>query len=456
MVPALFPECAMSFPNPPAKLVPFNSGPVAPHDIGRQFDEHTRSISNVVSFLRGIVRDDGRLRNGAIGAEQLAPGLPEDLAKRAVAGVETLLSDVRHSADEAAAAVSEAWRIREQLENLHVRIAQSVDAMQLASAEARQHLTLLQRDLEEARSPRADTSGTALPTGVLGPNVGGPFGTDPQGASATAQDYSQVAIEWAEHMPDTIPPNILAINAITGQHWSSRWWASRAAGMFGGYLVWWYLGAYHHADAPTHTPTGDPLQPGMLYYDIDLQQMMVWNGTTWQSLGAPVAGISASLYYLTTAGQSVYPLGTADKFGTTATLQIGQGVNVYLNGVRLTPLDDYSVSQPTSTITLTAGAPAGLILAIDTLILPAQLAHSTALVKALKPLVPVPDGATTTFTLASADGATLSINNDAQAWISVDGVPQQPTTAYTIVGNQISFTTAPSADAYIFGVWFSQ
>jgi hypothetical protein len=38
-----------------------------------------------------------------------------------------------------------------------------------------------------------------------------------------------VSIEWAEHMPDTIPPSVLAINAITGAHWSSRWWANRAA-----------------------------------------------------------------------------------------------------------------------------------------------------------------------------------------------------------------------------------
>ena len=41
-----------------------------------------------------------------------------------------------------------------------------------------------------------------------------------RGCSVSA-DYAQVAIEWAEHMPDTIPPNILAINAITGEHWSS-------------------------------------------------------------------------------------------------------------------------------------------------------------------------------------------------------------------------------------------
>jgi hypothetical protein len=41
-------------------------------------------------------------------------------------------------------------------------------------------------------------------------------------------------MNWAEHMPDVIPPNILATNAITGAHWSARWWANRAAQIVGG------------------------------------------------------------------------------------------------------------------------------------------------------------------------------------------------------------------------------
>ena len=67
---------------------------------------------------------------------------------------------------------------------------------------------------------------------VLGPNTGGFYAGDQEGSAATAADYAQVSIEWAEHMPDTIPPNTLAINAISGDHWSSRWWANRAALLF--------------------------------------------------------------------------------------------------------------------------------------------------------------------------------------------------------------------------------
>jgi hypothetical protein len=391
-----------------------------------QFRQHADAINQIIA-----------------GLEQIAKPEPIDLdaiVKRVLARLEPALERSLNAARDVAA-----------LSQAAEQFARDAAAEAMRASEQARHAETIVKDM-----PVVEPLSTPLPAfPQLGPNTGGPYAADVEGADATAADYAQVTIAWAEHMPDTIPPNILAINAISGDHWSSRWWANRAASMFGGYLVWWYLGAYHHADAPTHTPTGDPLQPGMLYYDIDLEQMMVWNGTTWQSLGAPQAAIAASLYYLTTAGQTVFPLSTADKFGRTAALQIGQGVNVCLNGVRLTPVDDYTVSQPASTITLTAASPAGLILAVDTLILPAQLAHGVALVKSLKPLTPAPDGTRVTFTLQSADGATLSIANDAQVWISVDGVPQEPTGAYTVVGDQITFTTAPAADAYVFGVWFS-
>lgn len=72
---------------------------------------------------------------------------------------------------------------------------------------------------------------------VLGPNAGGPYAmytADSLGGTAVAADYAQVSIDWAEHMPDTIPPNTLAVMGITGNHWSSRWWASHAAAIVAG------------------------------------------------------------------------------------------------------------------------------------------------------------------------------------------------------------------------------
>jgi hypothetical protein len=58
-----------------------------------------------------------------------------------------------------------------------------------------------------------------------------PVGEPPPdtGGAAAAFDYAEVSQAWAEHMPDTIPPNILAVMGVTGDHWSARWWANQAA-----------------------------------------------------------------------------------------------------------------------------------------------------------------------------------------------------------------------------------
>jgi hypothetical protein len=55
-------------------------------------------------------------------------------------------------------------------------------------------------------------------------------------ATAVAKDYAVLSRAWAEHLPDTIPPNILASNDITGEHWSSRWWAHHAGQIVQGIL----------------------------------------------------------------------------------------------------------------------------------------------------------------------------------------------------------------------------
>jgi hypothetical protein len=74
--------------------------------------------------------------------------------------------------------------------------------------------------------PSVSAASTAA-VGVLGGNETHSIpGADP---NALAMDWAEVSAEWAEHMPDTIPGNILAVMGVTGDHWSSRWWANRAA-----------------------------------------------------------------------------------------------------------------------------------------------------------------------------------------------------------------------------------
>jgi hypothetical protein len=124
-----------------------------------------------------------------------------------------------------------------------------------------------------------------------------PPGTDPpppSGDTALASDYAAVAQAWAEHMPDTIPPNILAEMAITGEHWSARWWAKQAQQ---------YRGA-----TVSESALPDP-QPGQLWFDSVSCQLFVWyvdpTSAQWVITNA---GASPSLSWGTTSfGAQFFP-----------------------------------------------------------------------------------------------------------------------------------------------------
>ena len=114
-----------------------------------------------------------------------------------------------------------------------------IDAQFLAHADAIQALQITVQALRDAlareqalKTPKNQN----LPTPTLYVNAGGFYAGDDAGATATSADYAQVSIDWAEHLPGPIPNQTLAINAITGDHWSSRWWANRAAQLLAAFV----------------------------------------------------------------------------------------------------------------------------------------------------------------------------------------------------------------------------
>jgi hypothetical protein len=362
----------LTIPAPPNKIVPFGGPTIQPYDIGRQFDEHTRAIANVIDFLRTTFRDDGKLRELATLEAQLKP--------------------------------------------------------------------------KSAAPP--------LATGILGPNMGGPFGVDAQGASATAQDWSQVSIEWAEHMPDTIPPNILAMTAMTGQHWSSRWWATRAAGALG-MLAWWYMGAWPDPGPPSTPLTADglPIPVGAMYWNTTHNVLMVWSGSAWVStLPGSSKTITQSLYYHATANQTIFPLTVNDAYGHNFTYDptITEGTQVIIAGDRVEPTA-YSIYVPTSTVTLTTPVSAGTLVVFDILTPPSEFAAGICLVNPI-----TPNGTATTFSgLTIVSGGTpVNATRSEDLLVSVDGVIQEPVIDYSAFGDAITFTTPPAADSFIFIVFY--
>jgi len=145
------------------------------------------------------------------------------------------------------------------------RLDGEVDRIDRTLAEILDYLATL-----KLPAPSVSAASTA-PAGVLGPSsdTHGVPGADP---NALAMDWAEVSATWAEHMPDTIPPNILAVMGITGDHWSSRWWANRAAqiveGLPGG------------PGGPARVVVADhpnsPASPGDLWWDTVSGQLFVY------------------------------------------------------------------------------------------------------------------------------------------------------------------------------------
>lgn len=382
---------------------------------------------------------------------------PVDIAAPARAFLtraETAADELKRASSDAAAVVDqakfelariwqEATRARDAADRAEARIAAAVETARAAPI---------------AAAALAAPNGATMPVGVLGPNAGGFFASDDAGATATSADYAQVAIEWAEHLPDTIPPNILAINAISGEHWSSRWWAMRAGNAFG-MLAWWYMGAWPGPPPTTPlTPTGDPIPPGGMYFDTDLGYMLVWNGSGWVPLAqGPAKATTSSLYYLATAGQTVFPLSTADRFGHTFAFSqtATEGLHGLVNGVRLEPTVDFTVDTVASSVTFARSLVANALVTFDVLTPTSQLTPSgTVNTVLLSPIVP--DGVKTVFpglTVAS-NGHAVNVAKNEELLVSVDGVQQQPGAAYNASAAQITFVEAPAANANIFIVWF--
>jgi hypothetical protein len=66
-----------------------------------------------------------------------------------------------------------------------------------------------------------------------------------------------------------------------------------------------------------------------------------------------------------------------------------------------------------------------------------------------------PDGVATTFPLTAVGGRPVTLIGANTLFVSLDGVWQDSATQYTVVGNQITFAQAPSADSVVFMLWFA-
>jgi hypothetical protein len=135
-------------------------------------------------------------------------------------------------------------------------------------------------------------------------------------------------------------------------------------------------------------------------------------------------------------GDGTVVINTAPRFFVSATPPVGANVLDRWYNTTTHIVSDYITNGVTASWATTGGASVGSVA-----------------VKQMQPIVP--DGTTQTFTLTASDLSVVNVTDPNQLFVSLDGVWQQPVIMFTAGGTTITFATAPTADAYIFMLWFA-
>ena len=213
---------------------------------------------------------DGTLKAGSVGQSQMVSGLFDDIAQDIIDEVQPLVDQAQGYAASAAGSSTTAQAA-----------ATAADRSNTAAAGAASTATAAANTATAAQSTAQGYATTAQTAATNAHNSD----NDAEGSAALAQDYADVTQAWAEHMPDTIPPNILAVMGVSGDHWSSRWWANQAARYAG------LSSTVVTADTPPPAPL-----PGQLWFDTVNAQLYVWyqdpNSAHWVIATANAGGLS--------------------------------------------------------------------------------------------------------------------------------------------------------------------
>jgi hypothetical protein len=418
--------------------------PVPGDMLDAQFDEIIDRVDVWDERIRKVVTDEGRVGAGVVGIHALDDNFRAFLDQKLADSVEKLRFELSEYAKSAISA--EKTTLAASLDA--IRAAASAKIAESAVSEA-QNRAAAQFAAVEARSAAVSAAADQFLASQATITAG----------TGESEAWAVASALWAEHMPDTLPDNALKIMDVTGDHWSSRWWANKAAGAFGA-MSSLYLGA--HPVPPSTTNTGDPIPLGAIYYNTETGQMYVWDGSQWVSMTQPQRAGLAALWYNAADGQTAFPFATMDLNGRNYALSIDatEGVDAHVNGIKLMPKEtgtegDWTLNNATSTVTFLRPLRLGDIVSFDILMANSKLGPGQVYVWALKK-AEAQDGVRTTFTLSTkaAGGPAVTISKNEELLVSLDGVVQEPAVSYSATGATITFAQAPAADAYIFFTWF--
>jgi hypothetical protein len=421
-----------------------------------EFDNTNGVVAAVEQWVLTSLNTDGSIRDAIIGENNLVPGLFDSVSGSIIADVQPL--------------VDQAINASGQAEQSSQGAAASASNAQTQANAALGAAT----EAETAASSAAQSEGNAQTYATTATNAA----DDATGSLAQCTDYGLVCQAWAEHMPDTIPPNILAVMGVTGDHWSSRWWANEAAttvsdasnnlndlgqqwvdeinqtgqsnqsqleDQFNAYLAQFqtlYLGAFVYP--PQFDAQGNPVATGAIYYNLVFAAPYVWNGTEWVAFITPSPSQVYRYIFVATAGQTLFS-GT-DRGGNNFTYSSAnkQALSVFHKGSLLTPTDDYS--EAVNEFTLVAPCAAGDIVQAWVEAVP-QVSLDWQTVK-----LDTSVWSTNGGRLQDMNGTAVTPAAASDVFISVDGVWQDGGVDYTVSSSILTFTTPIEADAATFAI----
>lgn len=191
--------------------------PVPGDRVDAQFLTHRQAILDTQAALLGVIRTDGALKNGIVGVDQMDAGLIAQLTGELTASINAAEASFFEARDDAAQSRTDTIAAAAQA------VAQAAIAVGAASQALASQGTASSAATDAQNALTATTNAIASFNTILGNAL-----NDIDGANANSTLYAQLSQAWAEHMPGTIPPDVLATMNITGDHWSARWWANFA------------------------------------------------------------------------------------------------------------------------------------------------------------------------------------------------------------------------------------
>lgn len=257
-----------------------------------QFNDHAESIMSLGRMVVPLIRDDGALANGIVGSDQLAPEIVDGIVDEAARAVRPYVREAQVAATRAAVSEGEAVEAAYRARSAAATVERDVEYIRGEADGSLARVIAAAANAERVRLEVEDRARVVAEKGRLA-----------EEATASAEDYALVCQAWAEYLPDKIPPNLLAVMGVTGDHWSSRFWANQASqtvqeieadivevDRIVSDFDKRYLGAA--ASDPTVDLRGRPLQAGALYFNVNTRFMLVYDGSSWIEL----SGASATIH----------------------------------------------------------------------------------------------------------------------------------------------------------------